>query len=192
MLSGCLYKRNYLKYFTFSYDHSYHKKIDLQAVTVKALTNEECLDTFDVDLVEKGYIPLFVSIDNNSPDTLSIRPSYVDIIPCSPQRIAKLLHYDTSLYTCGLCLPGLLFWWPALIVAGSVGYDMYRANHKTNERINECVIQDQPLYIRPYEKVDKFIFVHEDDYKYAFKFKIFNEDQHKILIYNINLGYCSV
>lgn len=189
MLSGCsLYKRNYLKSFALiEKEKGYCRTLDNQTLFIKALGNQESTDYFEADLISQGYMPLYIRITNDSPDTLIIRSSYIDLVPCSSQSICKLLHYDTSLYTCGLAAPALIFWWPATIAVGALGYDMYRANQKTNSRVDKCTLYGQSLEILPYEIVEKFMFIHSADYKSCFNFKIFNKDQKKLLDYHVNL-----
>ncbi|MHB9148415.1 MAG: hypothetical protein ACYC2U_08675 [Candidatus Amoebophilus sp.] len=187
-LSSCLYRRNYLKTFgSIDKIRGYTEAIDNVILFIKALNNNESKDFFKVDLVKNGYVPLYIKISNLSSSTLIIRPSYVDLVPCSSQRIAKLLHYDTSFYSVGLAVPALIFWWPATIAVGSMGYDMYRANKKTNQRVAECTLYGQPLKILPYEIVEKFLFVHQEDYLPFFEFKIFNKDQKKLLTFYVDL-----
>lgn len=190
LLSGCVYQQvEFNKFPLIKKSSGFYHIIDDVTLVVKALNKDECKVQFGVDVTAKGYVPLQVRIENRTPNTLMIRPSYLSISIAEPDKVAKLLHYDTSFFVTTAGAIALLFWWPATYWVGTTGYDMYKNNKRINRVIDDCSIaEDESLKVRPYEVINKYIFVNRHDFVSAFTLKIFNKNQGKILNFFVTLN----
>lgn len=188
-LQSCIPQKNYLRKFPpITFSNCFKNIQDDVLLFVKMLNQNESKNQFGVNLISKGYVPLQIKIENRSSNTYLIRPSYIGLDIVDPGIIAKLLHWDTYFWMLTAGGLSLMFWWPATIWLSQAGYDMYKSNRVTNELINECSIHDdQSIEILPYEIFNKFIFVERDNFSSEFIFKMFNQTERKILIFDINL-----
>jgi hypothetical protein len=189
LLSGCLPQQIELKKFPIIKKASgYYDNREDVIVAVKAFNKEECKAHFGVDITAKNYVALQLRIENRTPDTYIIRPSYLSLAVAEPQKIAKLLHYDTSFFITTAGAIALLFYWPATYLIGRTGFDMYQNNRRINSIIADSSLsEEQSLKIRPYEVVNKFIFVNRYEFTNNFTLKLFNKNQRKALNFFVSL-----
>lgn len=190
LLSGCLPQPLELKKFPIiKKSTGFYDNRDDVIVAVKAFTKEECKLHFGVDITAKNYVALQVRIENRTPDTYTIRPSYLSLPVAEPQKVAKLLHYDTSFFVTTAGALALMFYWPATYFIGRTGYDMYQNNKRINSIISDYSLsEDESLKIRPYEVVNKFIFVNRFEFTNNFTLKMFNKNQRKALNFFVTLS----
>lgn len=189
LLSGCLPQQIELKKFPIiKKSNAFYENKEELIVAVKAFNKEECKAHFGVDITAKNYVALQLRIENRTPDTYIIRPSYLSLTIAEPQKVAKLLHYDTSFFITTAGALALMFYWPATYFIGRTGYDMYQNNKRINSIISDYSLsEDESLKIRPYEIVNKFIFVNRFDFTNNFTLKLFNKNQRKALSFFVSL-----
>lgn len=189
LLSGCLPQQIELKKFPIIKKSSgfYDNKEEV-IIAVKVFNKEECKAHFGVDITAKNYVALQLRIENRTPDAFIIRPSYISLPIADPLKVAKLLHYDTSFFVTTAGALALLFYWPATYLIGRTGYDMYQNNKRIDTIINDYSLsEEESLKIRPYEVINKFIFVNRFDFTNNFTLKLFNKNQRKALNFFISL-----
>jgi len=189
LLGGCLPQQIDLKKFPIiKKSNSFSENKEEVIVQWKAYNKEECKSHFGVDITAKNYIALQLKIENRTPDTYIIRPSYLSLTIADPQKVAKLLHYDTSFFVTAAGTLALMFYWPATYLIGRTGYDMYQNNKRINSMITEYSLSEgESLKIRPYEIVNKFIFVNRYEFTNNFTLKMFNKNQRKAIAFFISL-----
>jgi len=188
-LSGCLDKANQLKYLPImNISDSFYQIQDDISLTARTLSAAESKKHFGTDLINHGYIPIQIRIENRTPDNLIIRPSYLGLSIVDPNKIAKLLHWDTKTFVTTTGCLSLLFFWPATLWVGQTGYDMYKINRTTNKIICETSVNaNQPIKIPPYDVLNKFIFVNRADFTSRFSIKLFNATQKRLLIFDVSV-----
>ena len=140
-------------------------------------------------IINNGYLPIHINIENNTNNYLHLRPSYIDLTIQPSNRIAKLLHVDTSHAMYCLCVPALLFWWQAIpFIIIPMGLNMRRSNQKIGENLQFNALQTwKEVSIAPYEIIDKFVFIRARDFKQRFGIRLFNEDERKLISFDVNL-----
>lgn len=181
--------RNYLQRFPQQkVETSYNLNQDDVQIIVHKFDAQDCKDYFQVNLIDKSIVPIHLKIINESNNIYVIRPSYIDLQPAEPLRIAKILHWDTSYYVSLMSYLSVMFWWPGIFYAGQAGYDMYYDNKKIDQLIESNALAGQVIEILPFEIIDKFIFVEAADYKDPFILRMFNQTEHKLLTFEIHLS----
>lgn len=189
-LPACIRKASHLKRFPQIEKNNccFNQTEDL-SLFIKALNSIESKSHFGIDFLNKGYVPIQIKVENSGAKTYIIRNSYLNLPMAESKEIAKLLHWDTSLFVCLAGAPALLFWWPATIWVAQGGYDMYRENKKINKLIKRCCleIENEEVAIRPYDTLNRFVFVNTVDFIPWFDFKVYNEDDKKLMNFNIDL-----
>lgn len=186
--SSCAHK-NYLQRFpsTDAFE-SYQEGQDDITLLIHEFNAKESKEYFGVNLPSKGYIPLHIKIHNQGPSSYVIRPSYLDIYPAPASEIAEHLHYNTSQYMYWLGAPALLFWWPATIWVAQGGYDMYCSNKQIDASVDRMAFtwQEPEIIIHPYEKFERFIFVSSSEYKSRFRFRLYNQEEKKLISFLVD------
>lgn len=166
------------------------KKAERGTITIAAVLvqDQECVDYFGKDIIELGYYPIHLKIDNRTPDTYILRPSYISVPLATPRKVAQQLHYDTSLIITTACYPALLFFWqliPCAIVPA--GIYMREQNKKVTRTIQKKALSTQEiLEIAPYTTIERFIFVHAQDYIPHIDISLFNDRTKELATFNID------
>lgn len=166
---------------------TYKKNITGVNLTLHKFSSQECKDYFRVDLPAKGIIPLHLKIYNKSNNIYTIRPSYINLMPAQPIAIAKLLHWNTYSFVSTAGYLSFMFWWPGLFIVGQAGYDMYQNNREIDKLIEQHALAGQVLDILPFEVIEKFIFLQEEDFKPCFKIKMFNQTDKHVITFDVKI-----
>lgn len=188
LLNGCSQQLELKRFPLIKKSTGFYENREDVIVAAKALTKEECKANFGVDITAKNYIAVQLRIENRTPDSLIIRPTYLSLPVADPIKVAKLLHQDTSFFVTTAGTLALMFYWPATYLIGRTGYDMYQNNRRINEMLADCSLsEDDCLKVRPYEIVNKYIFVNRYEFTNNFTLKIFNKTKRKLLTYFISI-----
>lgn len=199
LLPGCEHQkeRDYLKRFPrieYGCDYSgFQNNISLKVHLFSKQDSKDYFGTnnfgFNDKVISQGFLPIHINISNDSNCAYTLRPSYLDLLVQPSNRVAKVLHADTYNYVTWLTLPALMFYWQAIpMFVIPMGLNMRRSNQKITENLQHNALQTwKSITISPYETIDKFIFVHIQDFKQSFTLKLFNEDNRKLLTFNVDL-----
>lgn len=158
-------------------------------VLVKAMGPEETNQHFGVRFADSGYIPIHLRIINTGAKNYVLSPSYIFLPLVSNSTIAELLHYNTSLFMWSAGAPAFLFFWPATLIVGAEGYDMYKTNQKIDELAKQCCIdkQSEAFILAPYDRIDRFMFIEKSAYVPAFELKLYDGIEKQFVNFTIEL-----
>ncbi|KKP36122.1 MAG: hypothetical protein UR26_C0001G0166 [candidate division TM6 bacterium GW2011_GWF2_32_72] len=194
LLSGCGYQvmsdRDYLKQFV---------PIKGQAVTVvekkgdislraKVFDSKSCNKIFKKNLIKKGIQPIQLSFENNGKDTYILRNSYIDAALVPTNRVAKKLHWNTSLICVPTAIVGLIFYWPlALVIVPSMAIGFSKSNKKINKNLkyNGLNTWGGDVEIPPYSKVSKYIFVDSSCQGFPFDVSVMCQESKELVTFSI-------
>lgn len=152
-------------------------------IEAKALTHQETVDHFGVDLIDQGYRPLVLKISNKSSSTYVLRPSYVGLPLVSGKHVGKLLHYDTAQWVAWTALPAFLFAWPLIPCAVlPMGIAMADHNRRASKTLKKRTFgPHDTLIILPREAVTRFLFIPEIQFSSTFELSLFNEKTENVI-----------
>ncbi len=199
LLPACEHQkgRDYLKRFPrIEYGCDYSGLQDGVSLKVHLFSKQDSKDYFGSTnfgfsdkVISEGFLPIHINISNDSNSAYTLRPSYLDLLVQPSNRVAKVLHSDTYNYVTWLTLPALMFYWQAIpMLVIPMGLNMRRSNQKISENLQHNALQTwKAVTIAPYETIDKFIFVRPQDFKQSFILKLFNEDERKLITFNVDL-----
>ncbi len=201
LLPGCRvrveeHNRDYLKRFPrieFGCDYSGREaNVDLKVHVFSKKDSKQYFGStmFGNDLlIKEGYLPIHINISNNSNAHYTFQPSYINLIVQPSNRVANHLHVDTQWYMTWYGIPTFLFFWELVpLVIIPMGISMKRSNAKITQNLQHNALQTwKSLSIAPYETIDKFIFVRTYDFKQNFELKLFNDDDRKLITFNVDL-----
>lgn len=143
-------------------------------LALHAMSPEESTDYFGRNLAAEGYFPFQLHLENHTNKEYIIEPSYISLVLASPKKVAKLIHYDTSMHMKYSSALAFLFAWTLIpFCIAPTGYTMHKINQKTTKYIcRHSLSPNEKLKIPPYAHIDKFFFVQDSDFKTKFSINL--------------------
>lgn len=125
-------------------------------VTWKIFDNQDSKTYLGRDLISEGYIPIQMTIRNNSADPMYLNPSNFSI-PLPPiNEVANKVHTSTAGRVVGWGAPGLIIW-PLLIPAIYDGIKSKEANAALDADYLAKAIKEQT--IQPHSSFNGVVFL---------------------------------
>ncbi len=118
-------------------------------------------------ILSKGYLPIQISINNNSDRTFSFSLNNFDINCISYEEVAQAVHFNMPARVIGWTLGGL-FIWPLLIGAVVEGIQTPDANINLDIDYAQKSLKNQ--YIKPDDSINGLIFVERNQIDKNFSF----------------------
>jgi len=190
-LTGCVGRkgsRTFLKEFKkIDCCADYSQTQDNVQLCVKAYTEEESQEVFGRNLLQKGVQPLHILVNNNTNDRLTIYPSYIQPEGLPVEMIVPLVKKKIAQYIAPLAIVTWLFQPLLIYIPVQMGLDMRKTNKQIAERLQcGCYTSNEPIVIYPWTSFQKFLFVDREDFVPYFFIRLFNEDQRKLLHFDVN------
>lgn len=140
-------------------------------ISWKPFNEDDCLDYLDRDVLSEGYIPVQVTIRNNSQDPLYLSPDNFSVPLSSPNEVSRKVHTSTCGRIVAWGVGGLIFF-PLFIPAVLDGIKSIEANHALDADYAVKSLKEQ--VIQAYSVFNGLVFVPK---QYA---------NHKIEMYLVN------
>jgi len=115
-------------------------------IAAKALSRSECIRYFDRDVIEKGYLPVQLYIQNNTKNAYVFSLNRVSLSVARPEVVAAKVHTSTVGRAVGYGAGALLLW-PLAIPAVVDGIKSARANQALDADFDAKCAQDQIIRI---------------------------------------------
>jgi hypothetical protein len=123
---------------------------------VKVFTKDDCRKYYDKDIIELGYQPIQIAIQNQSKSYYLFSKDGINLPTVPPEEVAKKAHRSTVGRAVGYGVAGL-FIWPLLIPAVVDGVGSSKAN--TQMDIDFAAKGLQETVIQPFSTANGVIFV---------------------------------
>lgn len=170
LLSGCAsYKAQSLEGLNFG-GSSYTEEQNGVKVALRAFTPEDCKRYFDRPLIQKGYQPVQISIENNTDNYILFSEQSLSIPVVPAQEVADKVHSS-------MVGQALAFGFIGMISAS-------QANDKLDRDFSSKV-SDGNNTIMPYGCYNGVIFISTQNYRNNFKLTLINSDTKQRLEYQV-------
>lgn len=144
-------------------------------IAAKALSRSECIKYFDRDIIEKGYLPVQLYIQNNTKNAYVFSLSRVSLSVARPEVVAEKVH--TSTVTRAACYgAGALLLWPLAIPAVIDGMKSANANEALDADFDAKCAQDQ--IIAMHSHMNKVLFVPRAEFDSSFTVTLVDAESH--------------
>jgi hypothetical protein len=164
----------------------YSENIENVTLACKALSEEECKQYFDRDIIDKGYQPVQMTIINDTDNSILFHPDGVSLPVCPPEEVAKKCYTSTAGRATAYGV-GALFLWPLAIPAIVDGVKSHEANTELDKDFGERNIGQ--MVIIPHTTHNGVIFISGEEYQESFIVKLVNkETRQKLEFYVKDLG----
>ncbi len=151
------------------------------AVSWKTFDRNESELYLGRDVAAEGYVPVQVTIWNNSSDPLYLNPLQFNIVLPSPSEVAGKVHTSTAGRVVGWGVPGL-FLWPFLIPAVYDGIQSSHANSALDADYQEKAIKEKT--IQPKTHFNGVIFVPKEKAKGDIEMFLLNQRTQEKLVFS--------
>src|SRR5262249_24528461 len=141
----------------------------------RAFDRDDCNRYLGRDVIEEGYIPVQLSITNNSSDPMYLSLQNFSVPLCSYKEVANKVHTSTGVRIAAWGVPGLVipFMFPLIIPAIVDGIGSSNANDALDADYEAKSIKEQMIY--PRSAINGVVFIPK---KYAEeKIKLFVVNQ---------------
>lgn len=129
-------------------------------VSWKAFDKHDCKTYLDRDVLSEGYIPVQLTIRNNSNDPMYLSPNNFNHPLSSVNQVANTVHTNTSGRIVAWGLPGLFFF-PLLIPAFVDGIKSNNANEALDADYATKALSEQT--IQPHSSFNGVVFIPKEN-----------------------------
>src|ERR1700690_3137595 len=105
-----------------------HSKSNDVKIIAKAFDKVDCKRYLDRDVIQKGYRPIQLYIQNNSDKSYEFSLHRLSLSSASSEEVARSVHTSTVGRVLGYGIPGLVIAWPLVIPAVVDGIKSTEAN----------------------------------------------------------------
>lgn len=141
-------------------------------VSCKVFGIEDSLNYLGRDVISEGYIPIHMTIRNNSNDPMYLNPGNFSIPLAPVNEVANKVHTSTAGRVAGWGIPGL-FIWPFLVPAIYDGIKSREANAALDADYLAKAIKEQT--IQPHSHFNGIVFVPKQNTSQVMELFLVNE-----------------
>ncbi|MBS0603730.1 MAG: hypothetical protein JSS60_01695 [Verrucomicrobia bacterium] len=149
-----------------------YKKDDI-IVSAKTFDKADCKRYLDRDVIQKGYQPVQLYIQNNSDSNYIFSLSRLSVSTARPDEVARKVHTSTVGRAVGYGV-GALFLWPLAIPAVVDGVKSANANEALDNDFSSKTAMDRT--IQAHSHFNKLIFVPVSEYQPRFTLELMDQE----------------
>lgn len=152
-------------------------------VIADAYDTEQCRDYFGVDLLAYNIQPVVFEVQNNTPEEIEFRGSYIELDLLSADEVARALHYNTWVWAASALGIGWQLFAPLMFYTPFMVYMMHKSNsHITSAVANVTYDGSQPVLVfEPYTRNHFMICTRKETFKHIFGLRFFVPEQKKLI-----------
>lgn len=143
------------------------------SISIKSLTAEESKKYLKADLLKSGYVPLSVSIENQSSDDYLIRPELISLPLVESSKIASVIKRSSLPASIGLKIAGFIFW-PFSIPSTMHGIKTLQDHQKMKRDLSIKSVKEE--LIPPYTTMNRVFFVPSEKSQESFSVSLINQE----------------
>ncbi|MES2200397.1 MAG: hypothetical protein V4489_09575 [Chlamydiota bacterium] len=151
-------------------------------LSIKALSSEESEKYLKKDLLDIGYQPVEVTIENGSSDPYLFSPGSVDLPLVEGGKIAKRVLTAALPRSIGFKIASLFFW--PLSIPGAVDSILTNKSYrKLKKQLQSKAVRSE--VIAPYSSIHRVFFVLSEDYQNSFNVTLENQETLESKVFHI-------
>ncbi len=151
-------------------------------ITAKAYTSLESEELFGKDLLERGFTPIEITIDNPTSNTYYLTLNEISLDMASPNQIAKSVRKGSLPRSLGLKLASFIFW-PMMIPSTIDSINTHTSYKSLESALKEHMLDNE--IIEPKESIKKFIYSLEGSSK-AFTVSLIDKESNQPAIFEVS------
>lgn len=151
-------------------------------LSVKKLTSGDSKRILNRDVIEKGYQPIQITVNNDTKKYVLFSNQGVNLPTVPAQEVAEKVHTSTTGRAAAYGVAGL-FVWPLLIPAVVDGMGSSQASEKLDRDYNAKVMGQ--VVIQPYGTHNGLIFVPVSEYQDSFEVVLVDRETKEKISYRV-------
>ena len=151
-------------------------------LSVKKLSSADSKRILNRDVIEKGYQPIHLTINNDTKKYILFSNQGINLPTVPAQEVADKVHTSTTGRAAAYGVAGL-FVWPLLIPAVVDGVGSAQANDQLDRDYNTKVLGQ--VVIQPYATHNGLIFVPASEFQNSFEIILVNHETKEKIAYRV-------
>ncbi len=180
-LSGCA-RYNARSLNSLSSDLMTTSKSKGVGVVARTFTQADCKRYLDRDVINEGYQPVQVYLQNNTAKSYSFSLNRISLPHAAPEEVAEKVHTSTAGRVAGYGA-GALILWPLVIPAIVDGVMSSQANERLDNDFYSKAAKDQ--VVNPYSHINTLIFVPCSSYVNDFTITLIDQETNEPVLLNV-------
>lgn len=161
----------------------HHEGVYIQA---KAYTVQESQKYLHRDLPSRGYQPIQISIQNNTPQVFALCNQSIDMPLVTGKQIAGRVLAESIPRAIGFKIASLFFW--PLMIPGTIDSMItLKSHHKIKKELTSKSVKDYQEIILAYSTINRVIFVKRGDYEPHFHLSLVDQETWKTYYYDCEI-----
>lgn len=142
-------------------------------VSFKTLNKEESKEYLGRDLIDRGYQPVHITVQNQTANTYQFAPSGVSLLMARPQEVANEVTKRAIPRAIGLKILSFVFW-PFMIPSAIDSVKTYKSHEHLKKHLKAKAVKEE--VIAPYSVVQRVIYVPIEAYTEQFSLTFQNQE----------------
>ncbi len=143
------------------------------SISIKPLTVAESEQYLKSDILNLGYKPIQITIENQSPDPYLINGESISLPSIDSKTIAKATQASSLPTSIGLKVAGFIFW-PFSIPSGMHGIKTLQNYQRIQKDLWVKSVKEE--IVPPYTTMNRVFFVKTEDFKDCFYVTLINQE----------------
>jgi hypothetical protein len=149
-------------------------------ITAKTLDSEQSKAMLGRDLIDRGYKPISLTIENHTKRTYRLAADSVDMPVSKASSVSMRIAKRGLPRSIGYSIAGFIFW-PFMIpgainsIKGAISYK------KLNSELKAKGLKKDGEVIPPYTTMTRVLYVRADDYKPSFTLKLTDDSNGNVI-----------
>ncbi|MBS0615582.1 MAG: hypothetical protein JSR58_03400 [Verrucomicrobia bacterium] len=140
-------------------------------LAAKVYSSEDSKEYLHRDLIAQGFIPVEVSINNNTGKSYAISGASVPMSCATPSQVAWSITKKSLPRSIGLKIASFFFW-PFMIPSTIDSIHGYKSHRSMVKDLTAKTLKEKDEVIPPYAAVKRIIYVKKDSMRNDFSFSL--------------------
>lgn len=155
-------------------------------VVAIAYTKQECKANLHRDLLDRGYRPIQVTVQNNTSHLYSFSEESVSLRCTHPRHVALKVSAKAIPRAIGYKIASFLFW-PFMIPSTIDSLRTYKAHKDMKKDFTAKGIKEKEEVILPYSTISRILFIKEKDFQEDFTVSLIDKKSEELTNYRCHL-----
>jgi hypothetical protein len=134
------------------------------AIIAKSYSHNESRSYLHRDLIKRGYQPIQITIQNNTPKSYALSREGISLPTASPGKVARAVMKESIPRSIGLKIASFLFW-PFMIPSTIDGIVTMRSHYLLRKDLSAKAVKekDKEEVVLPYSIFNRVVFVPKEE-----------------------------
>lgn len=140
----------------------------------------------DRDLLAKGYQPVQITIQNNTPYSFVLGKEDISLPLVSASKVVSKFDRATLPKSIGYKVLGFFFW-PFSVIGTIDSVKTYATHRDLKKDLSAKSVKNDQEVILPFSSLNRVLFVEKDKYQEEFSISLFNTDTCETIVFDANV-----